>query len=83
MANNMGLLSDFASMGLGIAPLPVYAATHGRISRDHRLHRVLPEWAASPLPVYAVFPSRILPAKTRAFMDFIMPRLTPANGDDE
>jgi DNA-binding transcriptional LysR family regulator len=82
IANNMGLLSDFASMGLGIAPLPVYAATHGRISRDHSLHRVLPDWYAAPLPVYAIFPSRILPAKTRAFMDFIVPRLAPANGDD-
>ncbi|ANN79280.1 LysR family transcriptional regulator [Bordetella flabilis] len=82
VANNMGLLSDFASMGLGIAPLPVYAATRGRISRDHRLQRVLPEWSAAPLPVYAIFPSRILPAKTRAFMDFIVPKLAPANGDE-
>ncbi|CAM3471752.1 LysR family transcriptional regulator [Bordetella sputigena] len=81
MANNMGLLSDFASMGLGIAPLPVYAATHGRISSEHSLHRVLPEWSTAPLPVYAVFPSRILPAKTRAFMEFMMPRLAPVNGD--
>jgi DNA-binding transcriptional LysR family regulator len=83
IANNMGLLSDFASMGLGIAPLPVYAATHGRISRDHSLQRVLPEWTAAPLPVYAIFPSRILPAKTRAFMEFIVPKLAPANGDSE
>ncbi|ARP87692.1 LysR family transcriptional regulator [Bordetella genomosp. 9] len=80
-ANNMGLLSDFASMGLGIAPLPVYAATHGRIASEYALSRVLPEWTAAPLPVYAIFPSRILPAKTRAFMDFIVPKLAPANGE--
>jgi DNA-binding transcriptional LysR family regulator len=80
-ANNMALLSDFTSMGLGIAPLPVYAATHGRMSREHSLQRVLPEWSAAALPVYAVFPSRIMPAKTRAFMEFIVPKLAPANGD--
>jgi len=79
-ANNMGLLSDFVSLGMGIAPLPVYAATQGRISRDHSLRRVLPEWSAAPMPLYAVFPSRIMPAKTRAFMDFIVPRLEAANG---
>ncbi|OZI31324.1 LysR family transcriptional regulator [Bordetella genomosp. 10] len=80
-ANNMGLLSDFVSLGMGIAPLPAYAATQGRMARDHSLRRVLPEWRAAPLPLYAVFPSRILPAKTRAFMDFIVPRLEAANGE--
>lgn len=80
-ANNMGLLSDFVSLGMGIAPLPVYAATQGRMARDHSLRRVLPEWSAAPMPVFAIFPSRIMPAKTRAFMDFIVPKLAPANGD--
>jgi DNA-binding transcriptional LysR family regulator len=80
-ANNMSLLSDFASMGLGIAPLPEYAVMHGRIARDHTLRRVLPEWSAAPLPLYAIFPSRILPAKTRAFLDFIVPKLAPASAD--
>jgi len=78
--NNMGLLSDFVGLGLGIAPLPVYAATQGRMARQHALQRVLPQWSAMPIPVYAIFPSRIMPAKTRAFMDFILPRLQPANG---
>jgi DNA-binding transcriptional LysR family regulator len=80
-ANNMGLLSDFVSLGMGIAPLPVYAATQGRMARAHSLRRVLPEWSAAPMPVFAIFPSRIMPAKTRAFMDFIVPKLAPANGD--
>lgn len=79
-ANNMGVLSDFASLGLGIAPLPGYAATRARLAMQNTLCRVLPEWTAAPLPVYAIFPSRILPAKTRAFMDFIVPKLGPANG---
>ncbi|MFC4273746.1 LysR family transcriptional regulator [Achromobacter aloeverae] len=82
-ANNMGLLSDFVSLGMGIAPLPVYAATQGRMARDHSLRRVLPEWSAAPMPLYAVFPSRIMPAKTRAFMDFIVPRLAAANGQTD
>jgi DNA-binding transcriptional LysR family regulator len=81
-ANNMGVLSDFATLGMGIAPLPIYAATRTRLAMQKTaLRRVLTDWTAAPLPIYAIFPSRILPAKTRAFMDFIVPRLGPVNSD--
>lgn len=37
--------------------------------------RVLPDWALTPIPLFALMPSRKVPAKTRAFLDFIQPRL--------
>ncbi|MNO05478.1 hypothetical protein D3C81_2268780 [compost metagenome] len=42
------------------------------------LVRVLPEWSLTPLPLFALLPSRMLPAKTKAFLDFIQPRLSDA-----
>ena len=30
------------------------------------------------LPLFALLPSRMLPAKTKAFLDFIQPRLSDA-----
>jgi hypothetical protein len=37
--------------------------------------RVLPNWSLTPLPLFALLPSRTVPVKTRAFLDFIQPRL--------
>jgi DNA-binding transcriptional LysR family regulator len=76
---SIGLIADFAGLGLGIAPLSSYAASSRRPSAN--LRRVLPDWDAPPLPLYAIFPSPVLPAKTRAFMDFIRDRLVEDPGD--
>lgn len=42
-----------------------------------RLEAVLEDWEADRTPVYAVYPSRHLAAKTRAFVDFLLERFTP------
>jgi DNA-binding transcriptional LysR family regulator len=34
-----------------------------------RLVRVLPDWSPPSVPVHALTPSRLLPAKTRLFLD--------------
>ncbi|GER14108.1 LysR family transcriptional regulator [Variovorax boronicumulans] len=39
-----------------------------------RLEAVLEDWEADRTPVYAVYPSRHLAAKTRAFVDFLLER---------
>ena len=39
-----------------------------------RLEAVLADWEADRTPVYAVYPSRHLAAKTRAFVDFLLER---------
>ncbi|MFC6390543.1 hypothetical protein ACFQDP_14540, partial [Methylorubrum zatmanii] len=51
-----------------------------------RLERVLPEWDLPSTPVYIVTTSRLLPAKTRCFIDFAMkqlPTMLAAATDDE
>lgn len=35
------------------------------------LQRVLPDWAGSTVPVRALTATRLLPARTRAFIDFM------------
>ncbi|MES2245909.1 MAG: LysR family transcriptional regulator [Pseudomonadota bacterium] len=41
-----------------------------------RLEAVLEDWEADRTPVYAVYPSRHLAAKTRAFVDFLVERFS-------
>ncbi|MYZ43806.1 LysR family transcriptional regulator [Schauerella aestuarii] len=74
-ANNIGVSGRIAGQGLGITPLPVFAAMERAIANGG-LVRVLPEWSLTPIPLFALLPSRTPPAKTRAFLDFIQPRLT-------
>lgn len=39
------------------------------------LQPVLPEWRGNPVPVYAVTETRLLPAKTQVFINFLRERL--------
>ncbi|SAH96365.1 LysR family transcriptional regulator [Bordetella ansorpii] len=78
--NNISVMGTLAGLGMGITRLPYCPALDPVIKRNS-LHRVLPDWTVDPMSVYAVFPSNLLPAKTRAFMEFIMPMLKPADED--
>ncbi|WP_233236293.1 LysR family transcriptional regulator [Bordetella sp. LUAb4] len=73
-ANQSSLLYRLAVSGLGIVALPVFDRLRQAV-RESGLVRVLPEWQLAPLPLYALLPSRVLPAKTQAFLSFIEPRL--------
>jgi DNA-binding transcriptional LysR family regulator len=56
--------------GLGIALLPQFAVVDELASGA--LLRVLPRWASPEHGIYAVYPShRLIPAKVRAFVDFL------------
>jgi DNA-binding transcriptional LysR family regulator len=60
-----------AVSGLGIAGLPSFVAATGL--RDGRLERVLPAWRGTTLQIFAAVPTRKhLPARTRAFIDFLV-----------
>jgi DNA-binding transcriptional LysR family regulator len=60
-----------ALAGLGIAGLPSFMAA-GAL-REGRLLRVLPGWCGATLTLYAALPTRKhLPARTRAFVDFLV-----------
>jgi DNA-binding transcriptional LysR family regulator len=60
-----------ALAGLGIAGLPSYMIEDALLER--RLERVLPQWRMFDLTLWAGMPSRRhLPARTRAFLDFLL-----------
>jgi len=40
-----------------------------------RLRRILPGWQTRPTPVYALTETRLLPAKTQRFIEFLKERL--------
>lgn len=77
--NSVSMLRSLTTLGAGIAVLaPQFAA------EDAGLERVLPDWCAGPFPVYAVTDTRLLPAKTRIFIDFLIDRLnTQKPGQDD
>jgi len=78
-SNNAFVLLDACRRGLGISLLPATVAEADL--RRHELRRVLPGWANEEQGIYAVYPSaRFIPAKVRAFVDFIAVRLRAEAG---
>ena len=71
--NSIGMMRRFASMGAGIAILP------DKIVRedvaDNKLIRVLPDWKGEVVTIYALTETRLLPAKTQVFIEFMRERL--------
>lgn len=68
---------DAALLGLGIAILPHWQAEPHL--RSKALERLLRRHEPPPIPVYAVWrATRVLPAKTRQFIDFLARRLRKA-----
>ncbi|NWA05914.1 LysR family transcriptional regulator [Pseudomonas gingeri] len=72
--NSVGMLRRLASLASGIALLPVDIAAQD--VANGTLRRVLPDWQATPVPVYALTETRLLPAKTQRFIEFLRERLT-------
>lgn len=72
--NSIGLMRRMAALAQGIAVLPEEIAAedvaHGR------LRRILPEWEGPPSPVYAMTETRMLPAKTQRFIEFLQEHLS-------
>jgi DNA-binding transcriptional LysR family regulator len=69
--NNVDLMYAAALAGLGVAGLPSYVIEDALI--ENALERVLPEWRLFEITLWAGMPSRRhLPARTRAFLDFLL-----------
>ncbi|QTN30197.1 LysR family transcriptional regulator [Rhodoferax sp. AJA081-3] len=67
----LDVLYAAAMNGMGVAGLPTFMVADA--VRDGRLVRVLPEWHGGALQLYAAMPTRKhVPARTRAFMDFLV-----------
>lgn len=70
--NNIAMVGTMAALDMGIVPMPLCRAS---IFSTKPLVRILTEWEFGPIPLVALFPSRMMPAKTRAFIDFLSTRL--------
>ncbi|ALL67167.1 Transcriptional regulator, LysR family [Paraburkholderia caribensis MBA4] len=71
--NSVHLLLEFARAGAGVVYLPTMVAAADLLER--RLERVLPDYAAPPLWLSAVYPaSHRSTAKVKAFVDFLRGR---------
>lgn len=76
-ANSLELLVKLACVGVGVAAVPDYFAAPS--VRCGELRRVLPGWCLPAQTVWAVFPGRrLMPAKTRAFIDMLQTALAGA-----
>ncbi|RZT29048.1 LysR family transcriptional regulator [Cupriavidus agavae] len=71
--NSVGMFRTMATLDQGIILLP-RAAVAEELAAG-RLRQILPEWQGRPQPVYALTETRLLPAKTQRFMEFVQERL--------
>jgi DNA-binding transcriptional LysR family regulator len=75
--NSVGLSRSLATLGVCIAGLS------DELVREEvalgRLRRVLPEWSLAPVQVHALTETRLLPARTRLFIDFLKKGLQEAS----
>jgi len=80
-ANSPELLIQLAVAGSGIAAAPeLFAAAR---VREGKLRRVLPAWSLPSHAAWAVFPGRrLMPAKTRAFIDMLETAMAGVPGTD-
>jgi DNA-binding transcriptional LysR family regulator len=71
--NSVGMIRRLATLDMGIAVLSEQIAAED--IAQARLRRVLPRWQASPISVHAITETRLLPAKTQRFVEFLQEHL--------
>lgn len=72
-ANSLGMIRRLTLLGVGIGYLDEVMVQSDVQAK--RLQPVLPNWQLTPVPVHAVTTSRLLPARTRVFIDFLYEKL--------
>ena len=78
VTNNIRLMMQLATLGMGIAVIDA-AMAQVEVALG-RLVRVLPDWGPRPMPINALTPARLLPAKTRLFLDFLAEHIEGREG---
>ncbi|RZT10149.1 DNA-binding transcriptional regulator, LysR family [Duganella sp. CF402] len=73
LVNSVGMFRRLATLDLGIIMLPEEVAAEELAAG--RLQRVLPDWRGQSTPVYAITETRLLPAKTQRFIEFLQEHL--------
>lgn len=71
--NSVGLMRRLATLGMGVMLVPEAIVADDLAAG--RLVRVLGHWHGRPTPVYALTETRLLPAKTQRFIEFLKERL--------
>ena len=74
--NSVAMIRRLATLDMGIAALPERVMMEELASGQ--LLRILPEWTLAPISAYAVTETRLLPAKTQRFIEFLRERLREA-----
>lgn len=74
IVNSIGMMRRLGGLGLGIILMPPKAVEEDVAAG--RLQRVLPHWRGVPLTAYAMTETRLLPAKTQRFIEFLRDRLS-------
>lgn len=72
--NSNSMILHLSTLGFGIAMMPEMLVAE-QLSKG-QLVRILPSWQGLAKPVYALTVSRLLPAKTQLFIDFLRERLS-------
>ncbi len=68
------MLRRLATLDLGVVVLPDEIAADDVAAG--RLRRILPAWQGKATPIYALTETRLLPAKTQRFVEFLQERLS-------
>jgi DNA-binding transcriptional LysR family regulator len=71
--NSVGMMRRLAALDMGIVLMPEAMVADDLATG--RLERVLPMWHGAEVPVYAMTETRLLPAKTQRFIEFLKDRL--------
>lgn len=71
--NSVGMMRQLACLDQGIILSPVEVVAED--VAGGRLRPILPDWKGTPIPVYALTETRLLPAKTQRFIEFLRERL--------
>jgi DNA-binding transcriptional LysR family regulator len=74
--NSVGMIRGLAISHQGIALLPERIVAEDLASG--RLRHILPEWQGPPVSIHAVTETRLIPAKTQRFIEFLSSRLMEA-----
>lgn len=72
--NNVGMFRRLATLDQGLVLLPRFVVNDELT--NGQLRPVLPGWNGRPMPVYALTETRLLPAKTQRFIEFLKEQLS-------
>lgn len=79
--NSVGMSRRMATLNMGIILIPKEIVADDVTTGG--LKRILPQWRGSPTTVYAITETRLLPAKTQRFIEFLRDRLKDSHRSDD